>query len=134
MALAQLGIAATQTQLAQTLGIRVGIGTPFSRVERLAQRNVHVRLVQRASIEGLVASLAADMAVIVAVTTTPGLPGWGNIRTPHTVLVMDTDPERIVYHDPALARGPVSASHAEFLLAWSEMDGQTAFLSRERAG
>jgi len=131
MALAQLSIAVTQAQLAQVLGTRAGIGTPFSRVERLAQWNVRVQVVQRASIEDLAASLAADMAVIVAITTTPGMPGWGNIRTQHTVLVANIGTEQIAYHDPALAYGPVSALRAEFLLAWSEMDGRAAFLGRE---
>ena len=131
MALAQLSIAVTQAQLAQTLGTRAGMGTPFSRVERLAQRNVRVQVVQRASIEDLAASLAADVAVVVAITTTPGMPGWGNIRTQHTVLVANIGTEQIAYHDPALAYGPVSALRAEFLLAWSEMDGRAAFLSRE---
>lgn len=131
MALAQLGIVVTQTRLSRTLGTRVGVGTPFSRVERLAQWNVRVRLTRRASIDDLVASLAADMAAIVAVTTTPGLPGWGNIRTQHTVLVANIGTEQIAYHDPALAYGPVSALRAEFLLAWSEMDGRAAFLGRE---
>ena len=44
MALAQLGIAVTQTRLAQTLGTRVGVGTPFSRAQRLVEWNVRVRL------------------------------------------------------------------------------------------
>lgn len=131
MALAQLSIAVTQAQLAQVLGTRAGIGTPFSRVERLAQWNVRVQVVQRASIEDLAASLAADMAVIVAITTTPGMPGWGNIRTQHTVLVANIGTEQIAYHDPALAYGPVSALRAEFLLAWSEMDGRAVFLGWE---
>jgi ABC-type bacteriocin/lantibiotic exporter with double-glycine peptidase domain len=131
MALAQLGITVNQAQLAQLLGTRAGVGTPFSRVERLAQWNVYVQLVQRISIEDLTASLAAEMAVIVAVKTTPGLPGWGNIRTQHTVLVLGAGPEQITYHDPALAYGPVSALRTEFLLAWSEMDERTALLSQE---
>lgn len=131
MALAQLGIVVPQAELAQTLGTRVGVGTPFSRVERLARWNVHVRLTRRASIDDLVASLAADVAVIVAVTTTPGLPGWGNIRTQHTVLVVSINTERITYHDPALTQGPVSALLTEFLLAWDEMDQQAALLRRQ---
>ena len=49
MALAQLGIVTTQAQLAQILGTRVGVGTPFSRVERLAQWGVRVRLTRRVS-------------------------------------------------------------------------------------
>lgn len=52
MALAQLSIVVTQAQLAQTLGTRVGMGTPFSRVERLVQWNVRVRMVQRGFYRG----------------------------------------------------------------------------------
>lgn len=131
MALAQLGIVVSQAQLAQTFGVRVGVGTPFSQVERLTQWDVQVRLTEQVSVEELVTSLAAEVAVIVAITTTPGLPGWGNIRTQHTVLVVDVGVEQIAYHDPALAYGSVSALRAEFLLAWSEMDERVAFMSRE---
>ena len=131
MALAQLGVASTQTQLAQIMGTRIGVGTPFSRVERLVQWNILVQLTRPASIDDLVMSLAAARAVIVAVTTTPGLPGWGNIRTQHTVLVTHIDADRIAYHDPALAHGPVSTLLTEFLLAWGEMDERAAFLSRD---
>ena len=130
MALAQLGITATQTELAQILGTRIGVGTPFSRVKRLAKWDVRVQLTQRISIDELTAALVADVAVIVAVTTTPGLPGWGNIRTQHAVLVINADVEQVTYHDPALSYGPVSTLLAEFLLAWSVMDERVAFLSR----
>ena len=130
MALAQLGITVTQTQLARTFGTRAGVGTLFSRVERLAQWNVHMWLTRQVSVDDLVASMVADQTVIVAITTTPGLPGWGNIRTQHTVLVVNVGAEQIAYHDPALARGPVTALCTEFLLAWWEMDKRVAFLSR----
>lgn len=42
MALAQLGLALTQAQAAQVMGTRIGVGTPFPQVERLAQWNIHV--------------------------------------------------------------------------------------------
>jgi len=71
------------------------------------------------------------MAVIAAVTTTSGLPGWGNVRTQHTVLITSIGAEQITYHDPALTSGPASASLAEFLLAWSEMDNRAAFISEK---
>lgn len=129
MALAQLGIQVSQTDLARGLGTRAGIGTPFSQVERLDKWNIHVQLVQYISVADLISALAADMAVIVALTTTPGLPGWGNIRTQHTVLVANINVEQITYQDPALSYGPVSTLHAEFLLAWSGMDERAAFLS-----
>ena len=131
MALGQFGITVNQTQLARVLGAQVGVGTPFSRAERLAQWDIRVQLTQQISIEELAASLAADVAVITAVTTTPGMPGWGNIRTQHAILVVDVGPEYVAYHDPALIQGPVSAMRNEFLLAWSEMDSRAVLLSRE---
>jgi uncharacterized protein YvpB len=134
MALAQLGIEVSQEQLAQTLGTRIGVGTPFPQVKRLVQWNVRVQLVRQVSIEELAAALTTETAVIVAVTTTPGLPGWGNVRTQHTVLLANVGTEYISYHDPALAHGPVSALRAEFLLAWSEMDEQAVLLSQDKEG
>ena len=130
MALAQLDITITQAQLAQLLGTRAGVGTPFSRIERLAEINIYVRLTRHASFDDLLTFLATDAAVIIPITTTTGLPGWGNIRTQHAILEVNADAERISYHDPALSYGPVSASIDEFLLAWSEMDNQAALLNR----
>jgi ABC-type bacteriocin/lantibiotic exporter with double-glycine peptidase domain len=131
MALAQLDIKSTQAELGQALGTRVGVGTPFSRVECLAQWNIRVRLLRSASTDDLITLLAGNAAVIVAVTATPGLPGWGNIRTQHTLLVTNIGKGRITYHDPSLAHGPVSATLAEFLLAWNEMERLAVSLSRE---
>ena len=131
MALGQFGITVSQTQLAHVLGAQVGVGAPFSRTERLVQWDIRVQLTQQISIEELAASLATDVAVIAAVTTTPGMPGWGNVRTQHAILVVDVGPEYVSYHDPALTQGPVSAVRNEFLLAWSEMDSRAALLSRE---
>ena len=131
MALTQLGVVSTQELAARALGTRVGVGTPFPRVERLSRLGINVQLAHAMSIDALRASLAANKAVIVAIATTPGLPGWGNIRTQHTLLVVSIDGDQIAYHDPALAYGPVSALLAEFLLAWDEMDRRAALLSRE---
>lgn len=85
---------------------------------------------QRASVNDLSEDLNADSAVIVPVTTNSGLPGWGNMRTQHSILIIGIDDEQITYYDPALAYGPVSALLTEFLLAWGEMDEQVALLRR----
>jgi hypothetical protein len=131
MALAQLDIEVTQEQLAQTLDTRVGIGTTFSRVERLQQWPVEIQVRKWSGVERLKRSLADDIAVIAAVTTTSGLPGWEDIRTQHTVLVVDVSADHVTYHDPGLDQGPVSAPRGEFLLAWSEMSELAAFLSHQ---
>ncbi|MEJ2749512.1 MAG: C39 family peptidase [Anaerolineae bacterium] len=130
MALAQLGIEVTQMQLAQILDTRVGIGTPFSRVERLAQWPVRVSVTEWGTMDTVAAALAAETAVIAAITTTSGLPGWAKIRTQHTVLVVHVNSDQVTYHDPALAQGPVSVLRDEFLLAWSYMAEKAAFLTR----
>lgn len=72
----------------------------------------------------------AHLGIRVAVTTTPGLPGWGETRTQHTVFVTTINPEWIRYHDPVLPHGPVAAPPGEFLLAWSEMAELAAFVRR----
>ena len=128
MALGQLGIDTTQAHLAQTLGTRAGIGTPFSHIKRLKHGSVKIEVTEWTTIEALESALETETAVIVAVLTTPGLPGWGDIRTQHTVLVASVELNQITYYDPALADGPVSAVRGEFLLAWSEMAELTAFL------
>jgi len=128
MALAQLDIVVTQKALAQLLGTQPGIGTPFSRIQQLQNANV-----QAAKWCGLEVSeaLSRQTAVITAIITTPELPGWRNIWSPHAVLVTEVQAALILYHDPALPDGPVSVAHNEFLLAWSEMAEQTAFISHK---
>jgi ABC-type bacteriocin/lantibiotic exporter with double-glycine peptidase domain len=129
MALVQLGITLTQEAIAQILGTHRGIGTPFSRILRLRELGVDVQLSEWGGIDRMGQSLAANTAIIAAIMTSTGLPGWQNIRTQHTVLIVETSSDYVVYHDPALTEGPTSASRDEFLLAWSEMAEQVAFLA-----
>lgn len=131
MALAQLGIVVTQAELAQTLDTRAGVGTPFSRVKRFGQWGVDVQVTEWGTMQALVTSLVAGSAVIAAITTTSDLPGWAEIRTQHTVLIVEVSSDQVSYYDPALAQGPVSVSHDEFLLAWSYMAERAAFLARK---
>lgn len=128
MGLSQLGIEVSQTEIARLLGTDAGVGTPFSRIARLAQWGVDVQITRWQGGESLAMAWAADMAVIAAVTTTAGLPGWSNLSRQHAVLVVHMDPEQIVYHNPALPYGPVTAKPDDFFLAWSEMEEQTALL------
>jgi hypothetical protein len=128
MALAQLDIVITQEELAQLLDTRPGIGTPFSRVQQLKNVNVHVE--EWCGLESVVEALPQETAVIVAIMTTPGLPGWQNVRTQHAVLISEAQSTVIMYHDPALSYGPVSVLRDEFLLAWSEMSEKAAFIRR----
>jgi hypothetical protein len=128
MALAQLGIVTDQRELALRLGTRPGVGTPFSRIRQL--QNVNVQLTEWGGLAKVADALLAGTAVIAAVITTPGLTGWHQIRTQHTVLISAVNPTMVVYHDPTLTYGPVTASRDEFSLAWSEMAEKAAFISQ----
>ena len=120
----------TQEGIAQRLGTRRGVGTPFSRILRLRDLGVAVEVSEWKGVDKMSEALVADTAVIAAIMTSPGLPGWLDIRTQHTVLVLEATSEHVTYHDPALQTGFTQASVGEFLLAWSEMAEQVAFLSK----
>lgn len=128
MALAQLGIAIDQSDIAAILGTRPGIGTPFSHLRKLPQ--VATEITEWGSLAAIERALQTETAIIAALTTTPGLPGWSDLRTQHAILIVDATPEHIVYHDPALEQGGTASPRNEFLLAWSEMAEKAAFLRR----
>jgi ABC-type bacteriocin/lantibiotic exporter with double-glycine peptidase domain len=127
MALSQFDISISQEKLASLLGVRPGIGTSFSQVRRLKQ--VKVMVTEWGSIDAVVKALGEETAVIAALKTSSGLPGWPDLQVQHTVLVGEITAHTVVYYDPALDEGPVAAPLNEFLLAWSEMSELAAFLS-----
>jgi len=129
MAVAQFGQTLTQQQAARLLGTAEGMGTAFPYTKRLEQRGFSVELVEWCSVDALIAALAKKQAIIAAVLTTSGMPGWKDVRTQHVVLVTEVNDVNITYHDPALSVGPTTAQSGEFLLAWSDMSEQTAFIS-----
>ncbi|MCP4362165.1 MAG: hypothetical protein GY796_29510 [Chloroflexi bacterium] len=130
MALAQLGIEQDQSAIATILGTRPGIGTPFSNLRKLPQ--IIAEISEWGALTAVEQAIQTETVVIAAVVTTPGLPGWNDLRTQHAVLIVNVTLEEIVYHDPSWKQGPTVASRNEFLLAWSEMAEQTAVLRRRR--
>jgi ABC-type bacteriocin/lantibiotic exporter with double-glycine peptidase domain len=130
MALGSLGMKITQNQLAAELGTAKGIGTPFTNLQRLTKYGVTPSLSQWQSIQPLLNALKNGWPVITAILTTPGLPGWETISTQHAILIVQIYKQDIVYHDPALAHGPVTALLDEFYIGWTEMSEQTAILRR----
>ncbi len=74
MALAYLDIEVSQVRLAQTMGARPGVGTPFSQIAALSKWRVDVQVTEWQGIEQVASALEAGMAGIVAIITTPGLP------------------------------------------------------------
>jgi hypothetical protein len=69
----------TQAELAKALGIRVGVGMPFSRVKQLEQWHIQVEVEEWSGIDGLNTAFEHNKAIIVALVTTPGLPGGSDI-------------------------------------------------------
>lgn len=126
MALWQLGINQEQADIAVMLGTRPGSGTPFSRLLKLPQ--AAVQITEWGSFTAVKQALDNETAVIAAITTSPGLPGWEGFRTQHAVLIVNITSAGVVYHDPVKADGPTTASRDEFLLAWGEMAEKAAFI------
>lgn len=129
MALAQLTLTTTQVYLAAQLATRTGLGTPFSNIARIEALGVRVQVAERSGLETILHALEQSQAVIAAVMTTPDLPGWGDLRTQHAVLVVHVDVQSVSYHDPASDVGPTTVSRDAFHLAWSEMEERVALLS-----
>lgn len=129
MALTQLGMTRSQEEMATLFDTRPGTGTPFSRISRLGDAQITVRLVEWGGIETLSQALKSSQTVIVAVVTTPELPGWANLRTQHTLLITAITDTAVAYHDPALTNAPTSVSTDDFRLAWSEMSEMVAIIT-----
>jgi ABC-type bacteriocin/lantibiotic exporter with double-glycine peptidase domain len=131
MALAQLGIKTTQEHLAPQFATRTGLGTLFSNTVRIEALGIRVQLAEWSGMDMILHALEQGQAVIAAIMTTPDLPGWGDLRTQHAVLVIHVDVQSVSYHDPANDVGPTTVSRDAFHLAWSEMEERVALLSRK---
>lgn len=89
---------------------------------------MQVELVSWQGIASVMAALQQGQAVVAAILTSIDLPGWSDLRTQHTVLVIAVDDQRVTYHDPALATGPTQVSVDSFWLTWSEMSEKAALI------
>lgn len=105
MALDQLGLTITQDELARLMGTEVGYGTPFSRIKRLDRWQIMVETVDWGGAETIAKALTNNKAVIVALLTNADLPGWNDVQTQHTVLIVDIASEQVSYYDPAYLKG-----------------------------
>ncbi len=126
MALEQLGQSVTQGELAGIMETVSGYGTPFSRIERLSRWQIAVEIIEWGGTEAIAEALSNNKAVIAALLTNADLPGWNDVQTQHTILIVDITSDQMSYYDPALPQGPVITSRDEFLLAWSDMDEKMA--------
>jgi ABC-type bacteriocin/lantibiotic exporter with double-glycine peptidase domain len=103
-------------------------GTPFSRLRRLADTNLHVDVQAGGTLEQITTAIAADIPVIAAVDAT-WLP-HAYIESPHAVVVVNLTASEVAILDPAAGNEIISVSLDAWLAAWIEMDCTYAIISR----
>ena len=93
-----------------------GVGTPASRIERLAQRGFEV-IYRTGSLAELEAWLAQSVPCILFLRTGE-LPYW-EVDTPHAVVLVGLEADGAYLLDPAVETAPVKVSPGDLMLAWS---------------
>ena len=102
-------------------------GTVAPRIHKLTDWG-YATTYQSGSLATLQNLLASGVPPIVFVWT-GGLPHW-SVNTPHAVVVIGMDEERVLVNDPALGEAPQSIPLDAFLLAWAEFDNRYATITR----
>ena len=105
----------TQADVARWLETR-GVGTPASRIERLAQRGFKV-VYRTGSLAELGAWLAQSVPCILFLRTGE-LPYW-QVDTAHAVVLVGLEADLAYLLDPAVETVPVEVSPGDLMLAWS---------------
>ena len=113
-----------QSDVAQWLDTR-GVGTPASRVERLAQRGFKV-IYRTGSLAELKVWLAHSVPCILFLRTGE-LPYW-QVDTPHAVVLISLEADQAYVLDPAVETAPAKVSLGDLLLAWSHFEYTYAVL------
>lgn len=113
-----------QTDIAHWLGTR-GVGTPASRIQRLAQQGFEV-LYRTGSLAELETWMAQGVPCILFLRTGE-LPYW-QVDTPHAVVLAGLEAESAYLFDPAVETAPVTVSSGDLILAWSHFDYTYAVL------
>lgn len=129
MALAYLGFARSQAELARILKVRPGFGAPASNILNLRSRRIEVLYNTNGTWDDLHAWLQTQVPVIVCVQAGE-LPHWHGAQAQHAGVIVGLDENCVHLHDPALDHGPVTVPIADFWLAWDEMEGRYAVLTK----
>jgi ABC-type bacteriocin/lantibiotic exporter with double-glycine peptidase domain len=124
MVLHYWGHTTTEKALAQLFG-GTAIGTPSSRVQRLTQWGYRVAY-RTSTLPELEAWLEQGIPPIVFVRT-EFLDYWTE-NTPHAVVLVGVDEDRVYLHDPAFAAASQTCSLDGFLAAWVEQDEVVAVI------
>jgi ABC-type bacteriocin/lantibiotic exporter with double-glycine peptidase domain len=104
-----------QADVARWLGTR-GIGTPSSRIQRLAKRGFKVTY-GTGSLAELESWIAQGVPCILFVRTGE-LPYW-QIDTPHAIVLAGLEANHAYLVDPAVETVLVTVSLGDLMLAWS---------------
>jgi hypothetical protein len=129
MALAYLGVVRSQQELARVLRVRSGFGTPASNIARLRSHQFEAFYHLNGTWNDIRSWLQRQIPVIACVQAGE-LPHWQGVQAQHAVLVVGMDEQSVYVHDPAFDQGPVAVDSDEFWLAWDEMEGRYAVLTR----
>lgn len=106
MALAHLGIARSQAELARILQVRPGFGAPASNILNLRSRRIEATYHTNGVWDDLHAWLQRQVPVIVCVQAGE-LPHWKGAQAQHAGVIVGLDEDNVHFHDPALDRtGP----------------------------
>jgi ABC-type bacteriocin/lantibiotic exporter with double-glycine peptidase domain len=118
-----------QRDIARLFDTRL-IGTPASRVVRLAQRGFDV-VYATGSPAALSEWLAQGVPPILFVRTGDLLPHW-TVDTPHAVVLAGIEDDMAVLFDPGLRTAPAALLLDNLLLAWLHTDNAYAILRPNR--
>jgi ABC-type bacteriocin/lantibiotic exporter with double-glycine peptidase domain len=131
MALGYLDIVRTQAELAHTLQGRAGFGAPARNILNLRSRQIQATYQTNGTWEDIHSWLQRQFPVIACIQAGE-LPHWRGIQAQHAVVVVSLDENTVHLHDPALDHGPVTVPTSDFWLAWDEMEGRYAVLTKRR--
>ncbi len=124
MILKHYGLNYSQTDLNQLFDL-TPLGVPYSRLKRLSQYGVQVKILT-GDLADILQAIKQGQPPILFVGTGQ-LSYWlDDIR--HAIVVVGYDGDTIFLHDPAFADAPKQVKPAELMLAWDEFDNTYAVL------
>ena len=129
MALAYLGVARSQQDLARRLGVIQDIGAPASQILRLRTPPIEVVFRTEAKLDDIRQWLQRR-APVIAFVQTSFLSYWNGQIAQHAVVVVGIDEQLVYLHDPGKQDSVMTALIDEFWLAWDEMGLTFAVLYR----
>lgn len=126
MVLAFLGQETSESALISLFGTDIAAGTPFSRIQRLEQRNY--RVTYGLLDERRLRAAVQDGHPVVAQLWTAMLDYWLPEDTSHAAVVIGYDDRYVYLNDPAFPEAPQSVLWDGFLAAWEEYDRIAAII------